>query len=261
MTMRWSAEADRLISRVPFFIRRQVRRRVEEEARQVGAGTVLPVHVRAAQTKFLQHLDREVKGWQLETCLGVEDCPQRAVAPGTLVEDLERLLGDGGLRNFLRRKVSGPLKPHHEFRVSLSACPNACSRPQIADIGLIGASRPALTEAPCSVCGQCVEVCREAALIMASGPDRPLLDLSRCVSCGQCTDVCPTGCIQMQTTGFRILLGGKLGRHPRLARELPGIQSQADVLVMVARALEHFRTHYQPGDRFGDILGREKWSG
>ena len=34
---------------------------------------------------------------------------------------------------------------HHEFRVSLSACPNACSRPQIVDIGLIGAVTPVLT--------------------------------------------------------------------------------------------------------------------
>jgi dissimilatory sulfite reductase (desulfoviridin) alpha/beta subunit len=42
----------------------------------------------------------------------------------------------------LKKIVRGSLRIHHEFRISISDCPNACSRPQITDIGLIGACHP-----------------------------------------------------------------------------------------------------------------------
>ena len=61
------------------------------------------------------------------------------------------------------------MKMHHEFRVSISDCPNACSRPQIADLGLIGARRPRVTDETCSQCGACVEVCREEAISLREG--------------------------------------------------------------------------------------------
>jgi dissimilatory sulfite reductase (desulfoviridin) alpha/beta subunit len=194
----------------------------------------------------------EVKGWQLETCFGLQQCPHRAIDPQGLVQDLEALLAGKNLREFLERRVHGPLKLHHEFRISLSTCPNACSRPQIADIGLIGAVVPLVTSEPCSQCGQCVQVCKEGAVSLAE--DQVRLDLNACLTCGDCLRVCPSGALAAGHRGFRVLLGGKLGRHPQLGRELPKILPLPEIPLLVDRCLDHFLQHYQAGKRFGDVL-------
>ncbi len=144
--MEWSQEAEKAVSRVPFFVRRRVRKRVEEEAKTRGGKIVTIEHVVDCQKKFLKNMADEVKGYQVETCFGPGGCPNRAVADEDLAEQLDTLLAEQNLRDFLLSRVKGPLKMHHEFRVSVSDCPNACSRPQIADLGLIGAVRPRVSE-------------------------------------------------------------------------------------------------------------------
>jgi anaerobic sulfite reductase subunit C len=254
MPIPWSHEAEQAMARVPFFVRKRVRRRVEDEARHSGAHQVDLQHVRACQQKFLANMDAEVKGWQLETCFGVQDCPHRAVDSLGLVQDLEKLLAGKNLREFLKSRIDGPLKMHHEFRVSLSACPNACSRPQIVDIGLIGAVQPVLTPEPCSQCGKCALVCKEGAVWVDGNGVR--LDLNTCLRCGDCVKACPSGTLIAGAAGFRVLLGGKLGRHPQLGLELPKIYPTTEIIPLVDRCLDHFLEHYQAGRRFGEIVNR-----
>ncbi len=254
MALPWTPEAEQAISRVPFFVRKRVRCRVEAEALQAGADQVRLEHVQISQQKFLHNMDAEVKGWQLETCFGVQDCPNRAVAPQGVVQELEALLASKNLREFLTAQIKGPLKMHHEFRISLSVCPNACSRPQIVDIGLIGAVIPILTSEPCSQCGQCALVCKEEAIRVDA--DSPQLHLDRCLKCGDCLKVCPTKTIVSGSTGFRVLLGGRLGRQPQLGRELPGIYPLHQITPLIDRCLDHFIKHYRVGQRFGDILNQ-----
>ena len=55
--MKWTEEAEQAISRVPFFVRRRVRKRVEEEAQQSGSQIVTIEHVRDCQKKFLKNMD------------------------------------------------------------------------------------------------------------------------------------------------------------------------------------------------------------
>ena len=43
--MRWTKEADKAVSKVPFFVRKKVRKRVEEEAARQGAAEVSLDHV------------------------------------------------------------------------------------------------------------------------------------------------------------------------------------------------------------------------
>jgi dissimilatory sulfite reductase (desulfoviridin) alpha/beta subunit len=254
--MKWTQEADEAISKVPFFVRKRVRKRVEEEAARCGAGQVRLEHVKTCQQRFLNKMEDEVKGHQVETCFGPSGCPNRAVIDDEFPRKIEERLAKRNLKSFLQEKVKGPLKLHHELRVSISDCPNACSRPQIADIGLIGACTPTVADEPCSECGACVEACREDALYLRDG--RPVLDLSKCLSCGQCIKVCPTGTLQEKKKGYRILVGGKLGRHPRLAMELPGIFSEEETLKMVDRCLDHYQKHCRQGERLGEIL---EWTG
>jgi dissimilatory sulfite reductase (desulfoviridin) alpha/beta subunit len=146
--MKWTREAEEAVSKVPFFVRKRVRKRVEEEAAGVGAGEITLEHVQTCQQRFLNRMEEEVKGFRVETCFGPSGCPNRAVAYDDLPRKIEDLLSRRNLKSFLKGKAKGPLKLHHEFRVSISDCPNACSRPQIADIGLIGARRPNISRSP-----------------------------------------------------------------------------------------------------------------
>ncbi len=70
-----------------------------------------------------------------------------------LYRRLEELLQSEDLLGFLRQRVRGDLKFHHEFRISLADCPNACSQPQIKDVGILGAVDVRLTGEPCTAAG------------------------------------------------------------------------------------------------------------
>lgn len=252
--MKWSKEAEEAVAKVPFFVRRRVRQRVEEEAKSCGAQVVTLEHVRNCQRRFLHKMEDEVKGYQVETCFGPTGCPNQAVKDSGLSAKIENILSGKNLKAFLKEKLKEPLKLHHEFRVSISDCPNACSRPQIADIGLIGACVPELHEESCSLCGACVEVCREGALSLKEG--KIVLDASRCLYCGQCIKFCPTGALKETKNGYRIQVGGKLGRHPRLAEELPGIFPPDEVIKYIDYILNFYQNNCLQGERLGEILER-----
>ena len=252
--MKWEREAEREVRNVPFFVRKRVRRRVEEEAASRGDSRVTLEHVRACQQRFLNRMEEEVQGYQVETCFGPTGCPNRAVSWEGLAGKLEGILDGRNLREFLKERVPGELKMHHELRLSCSDCPNACSRPQIADVGMIGACRPRVTGEECTECGACVEACREGAVTIANGS--PVVDFATCLDCGQCIGACPSGSLAEGEKGYRIIVGGKLGRHPRLARELPGIHGEEEALGLVGLCLDHYRRHCREGERLGEILER-----
>jgi len=251
--MEWTKEAKERITKIPFFIRNRVKKRVEEEALQSGAKMVAVTHVQACQKKFLHQMEDEVKGYQVETCFGASGCPNQAVSSETLVKKIQAKLAQRNMKAFLKEKVGGPLKFHHEFRVSVSDCPNACSRPQIVDIGLIGAREPQVTkEDPCNQCGACVEICPEKAISLEQ--NEPFINQDKCLSCGKCIAVCPTGTLQEDHQGFRIQIGGKLGRHPQLGRELPGIYSEEEVLNIIDQCLDYYQQNSSKGERLGEIM-------
>ena len=253
--MKWDRKAEEALSRAPFFVRRRIRRRVEEEAREMGSKTVRLAHVRSCRRKYLRGMEDEVQGYRVETCFGSDGCPNRACEANGLAENLEDLLKQADLKEFLKQRVPGPLRFHHEFKVSISDCPNACSRPQIADLGLIGACRPEVDEdAECTGCGACLDVCDEGALSLTN--EGIVLDADRCVSCGQCLAVCPTGALREGGRGYRVLLGGRLGRRPRLAGEAPGIFPVSRIPDVLEQCLSHYKSNNLKGERFGDVLER-----
>jgi len=225
------------------------------EAREAGKKTVSLADVRASQQRYLQGgMEKEVQGYRLETCFGPGGCPNRAVSESRLAEDIEDRLQKADLLTFLKLSVQGALKFHHEFRVTLADCPNACSQPQIKDVGIIGAVVPQVTEEACTDCEQCKDECREGAIEVAGNSEAPVIDARRCVACGRCTVVCPSGTLAEACRGFRIQLGGKLGRHPRLARELPGIYTPEQVLAVIDDCLALYKQKSTGGQRFAEIF-------
>jgi hypothetical protein len=88
----WTDEAKQAVSRVPFFVRKRVKKRVEEEAHRCGAEKVTMEHVRTCQQRFLKNMEEEVKGYQVETCFGPSGCPNRAIVHESLPAELEKTL-------------------------------------------------------------------------------------------------------------------------------------------------------------------------
>ena len=255
--MKWNDEAEAAIKKVPFFVRKRVRARVEEEADREGRRVVTLADVQLTQQRYLNAMEKEVRGYQVDNCFGPNGCPNRAVGDSELlVEEIEALLKAEDILGFLQSRVSGKLKFHHEFRVTVADCPNACSQPQIKDIGIIGASFPEVTGEDCSECEACVDACRDDAITLSGDPVVPIIDPVRCMACGQCAPVCPTGTIEKGRSGYRIQLGGKLGRHPQLARELDGIYSREQVLDVVKDCIRIYKERSDRGQRFGELLHR-----
>jgi anaerobic sulfite reductase subunit C len=255
--MDWTAEAEKALKKVPFFVRKRVRARVEREAAAEGRRVVDLPQVQATQRRYLNNMESEIRGFQLDGCFGPSGCPNRAVAGDELAARLLALLEAEDLLGFLKQSVAGPLRFHHELRVAVADCPNACAQPQIKDIGIIGACAPRLTTIACNGCEACVAACGEAAVTLPAANPEPLVDMARCLACGKCIAVCPTGTLAAGERGYRVLLGGKLGRHPRLAQELPGIFEAAAVLDIVRDCLALYKRRSRNGQRFADIITPE----
>ncbi len=252
--MEWTKDAENAVKRVPFFVRKKVRTRVETQVAETGKKIVTLADVKTAQKRHLQKMSEEIKGYQIDTCFGSGGCPNRTIPSEKLLERIERMMAEQDFLSFLKQHVQGDLKYHHEFRITIAECPNACSQPQIKDIGIIAALVPGLTNEVCTACEACVEACPDNCIHLLTHPEKPEIDMDRCMSCGKCVDVCPTQTIQEQKRGYRVLLGGKLGRHPRLAMELPGVYNEKTVLEIIQYCISFYKQNSRQGQRFAQIF-------
>ena len=148
-----------------------------------------------------------------------------------------------------------PLLAHHRLRVAVAGCPNACSEPQICDFGLIGAAIVGSGAGECTRCNRCAMVCREEAICV--GEDGVEIDPARCVRCGTCAAVCPAEAMAIQDRGYKVILGGKLGRHPRLATTWIPFCSEEEAYQAFEDAIAFWMAHRQNGERLGSIIERE----
>ena len=210
--MKWSDDAAEAIKKVPFFVRKKVEKKMEAHARNRGKTGVDLEDVTSLKKQFLskEGMEKEVRGHDISTCFG-DDCPNSANSCTEILVDIQALMDKADILSFLKASVPGGIKFHHEFRISLSDCPNACSRPQIVDIGIIGAVRPGRGAKECTQCLACVDACPDGAICLNEIKEHPLIDQNLCLLCGKCITACPTGTIEETKKGFRVLLGGETG--------------------------------------------------
>lgn len=182
---------------------------------------------------------------------GERGCRFSLVADKDLAERVELAVCRSGWPEFLAGSSQNRPNRHKRFSISISGCPNGCSRPQIADIGLLWACRPQVSHQDCTQCGLCAAACRETAISGAL----PVIDYGSCVACGDCEQACPEGAITCER-GLRIQVGGKLGRHPRLGTELTGVYSSDEVTGAVTRALHLLMDPDSKARRLGDIFDK-----
>lgn len=222
----------------------------------------------------------DVKTIEVLACRGFEVGRCRFAMPLTEKHDVEGVdimtavrtsLEATGWDAFLREKMQGALRHHHSFKVALSACPNGCSRPHVADIGIIRAVMPSTPSDNCNACGLCINLCPDNALRAATVDDcktygmkkgTPILDIKQCMACGLCVRRCPERALGRldctpqcdhapQADGWRILLGGCLGRHPRLATALEGVHDSATVCAVLSGALSWYMDDFAKAHNAG----------
>jgi len=254
--MKWSRDADKAIKKVPFFVRKKVKKKVEDFVEQKGKASVELSDVTELKKKFLSKggMEKDIKGYEVSTCFGGAGCPNTANSCTRLAKNIETIIEKENILSFLKESVKGDLKFHHEFRITLSDCPNACSRPQIVDIGIIGSVLPGIFDEDCTLCNACVDVCDENAITLDNENVKPLIDYHQCLMCAKCIKACPTGTIGEKEKGFRVMLGGRLGRHPRLAMEVAGLHTHDQVLSIVQNSLKFYKENSKNGQRFSHIL-------
>ena len=134
--------------------------------------------------------------------------------------------------------------------IGCGSCQSICAREAIS----FSNGSLILDQSKCDLCEACVDACKEDAITLDQDKEIPIIDYSRCLRCRHCINECPTGTIAVGKTGYRVLLGGKLGRHPRLAEELPGIYSEDEVVAILEQCVAFYKQKSKRGERFAAIF-------
>jgi anaerobic sulfite reductase subunit C len=151
------------------------------------------------------------------------------------------------------RKFGGLQLPH-KFKATVSACPNACSRPLENEIGFCATAEPTLESDACMSCSLCVDICKEKALVLQDG--RPLLDKGRCVLCADCIQSCPADAWKTERIGYAVYAGGKNGRHPELGEKIAEFVDEEQGMMIIARCLDFYLQHGNKRERLYDLIRR-----
>jgi len=270
----WERAAEKELAEVPFFVQAMVRRKGEEGVEENGDARVEQADFQQACERLkkvmagksesrLKNLapkanEPGVEMVVIETCRNeLSNCPNVLIKTAEWERAFRRWADDRGLSEKLRSRVRGDkVLFHHKLRVSISGCPNACSRPQIADVGVTGFTIPAVVPELCMMCGECEAVCPDNAVTVDNAP--PVFDCDACLGCHRCRKACPEECITNSKPGARLMLGGKLGRRPRLAQVAGEFQRPHELIKCVDEIVDDFVKKAMPGERFSEYRARSR---
>ena len=282
--MNWDQEALDAISKAPVLLRPMVRRKVESHAAAAGASVVTLQHVTDARRQSspdraandqpgtsevgltADEIEKvvastpqsavvsESRFYEVKVCGGAYGCPRTLYDVSALARKIISRIEKAGVAEAVTSRVTGPVLRHHKFNVALSGCPNSCSQPQINDFGVQGRARVEMGPGPCVDCRRCIAACGEGAMKVEDAV--PEIDRSKCVDCGDCAVVCPTEALIRDRRGYTVMAGGKLGRHPQLARDLFEFTDEETLLAALDVAVDIFKNEILPGERMADAVTR-----
>lgn len=261
----WDQDAEEAIKKAPFFVRGLARKKVEERVSAAGRDKVSLADVQEAEARFKAvrggRSDKELAQLMpqenqpgapmvvLESCRAqLAQCPNTLLDTGPWQEAIEEWLGADDINERLRERVSeDKVLFHHKLKIALAGCPNGCSRPQIADLALVGSVRPVFDSEECTACGSCAQVCPDNAIRVQEVAMR---DPKRCLGCLSCSEICAENAVSLRPPFARLYLGGKLGRHPRLALSAGQANEPAQAVEAFSKAVERYIKEAPPGMRF-----------
>ncbi len=143
----------------------------------------------------------------------------------------------------------------YKVKFGVTGCPNNCGKAREADIGIMGTRVPRWDGTDCIGCDACIKFCAADAIRKEDG--QYLRDEEKCINCSACTVRCPKGSWQTVSRGYTVLIGGTLGKRPRLGTPLAApVATEAEALALVDRALGFYKENGQPRERFGHLIER-----
>lgn len=224
-------------------------------ARRAGLSSV---HLTTRQTIELPDIDPGAIGPLLSklaengTPLGAErnEVVNVVACPGTATCRLANI-ETYALAQELDRRFFGIELPV-KMRIGISGCPNMCAGERLCEIGITGIRRPLRDEGHCTGCGTCTNTCREEAIVMVNGSLS--LDEDRCMACGMCIDFCPFTVLTDDGPQYRIMVGGRRGRHPALGEELLTVRTPEEVVTVVGAVLDRCYRRAYADRHFADQL-------
>ena len=145
----------------------------------------------------------------------------------------------------------------HKFKIGIGGCPNNCIKPNLNDLGIVGQKVPVPDLSKCHGCKKCkiMEACPIHVPQVVDG--KIYVDEDLCNHCGRCDGKCPFDVFTEYRHGYRIYIGGHWGKKTACGQPLSKIfTSEDEVMDVIARAIELFRTEGKPGERFANTVQR-----
>jgi Dissimilatory sulfite reductase (desulfoviridin), alpha and beta subunits len=298
--MEWDEEASSRLEKIPIFVQRMARSKIEKRASEKGKSIVTLEDVEEAKAGFMGigsvKSDKDVINvnpfsldskagedkfeilkrskeyeeedgypamYTIEICRGEDvECPFLIAGIKGIRQKMKNRLREIGFSKKLISRIDGKILPHQRLKIAIASCPNCCSMPQIKDFGVHVRATVSVDENfECSGCGNCLRACKEGAIRITGMSNRQsengkkvvTINYDRCVHCGLCAEVCPTGTIKTEKKCYRVMIGGKLGRHPRFADDLIDFADESEVLKALDVCVDALLNEKKE-KRFGELV-------
>lgn len=145
----------------------------------------------------------------------------------------------------------------HKFKIATGGCPNNCVKPNLNDLGIVGAKIPQFQADKCRGCAKCMieNTCPVHAAKVVDG--KLTIDPNVCLTCGRCVGKCPFHTNDEGISGWHVYIGGRWGKRVSHGRPLSKVITDKEELMnVVEKVILLFRSEGLPGERFADTVDR-----